>query len=422
MSSDGEYRSVLDHTALLLRLSRMFNSSLDLEEVLNSVMDEVVVTLHAERGFIMLQDPVGGFQFKVARGIHQEAILDPQSEISLSIAHQVAADGVPVLTSNAQEDNRFSGRTSVIFLGLRSILCVPLSVKEKIIGVVYVDNRLVKGIFTSSDLELLSAIASSAAIAIENARLYQVAIEKGRLERELQIARQVQSSLLPKEIPTHPGWEFSALWQPARQVAGDFYDFIRLGPEQLGLLIADVTDKGVPAALFMAMAHTILRASLRKPSSAAADIRRANRLICAETTSNYFVTVFYAGLDLKSGQVTYVNAGHPPALWCRAVERMEVIPLILSGMALGIDPNASYDQQVIQLEPGDYILGYTDGVTEAFNDKQEMYGESRLMSEITKLTTLKPAVILDAILHLVIGWSENSEYFDDITLLIANRL
>jgi sigma-B regulation protein RsbU (phosphoserine phosphatase) len=411
-----------DHTTLLLRLSKMFNSSLDLEEVLNCVMDEVVVTLHAERGFIMLQEPGGGFQFKVARGIHQEAITDPKSEISLTIAQQVASVGVPVLTSNAQEDDRFSSRNSVIFLGLRSILCVPLSLKGKSIGVVYVDNRLARGVFTPLDLELLSAIASSAAIAIENARLYQVAVEKGRLERELQIARQVQVSLLPKEIPVRPGWEFSALWQPARQVAGDFYDFIQLGPGQLGLLIADVTDKGVPAALFMALAHTILRASLRKPFSAAADLKRANRLICAESTSDYFVTVFYAGLDLKSGQMTYVNAGHPPSFWCRPAENVNITPLVHTGMALGIDPTASFDQQTIQLEPGDYVLGYTDGVTEAFNQGQEMYGESRLRSEVTQYSTLKPSKILEAILRSVTTWSAGSEYFDDMTLLIANRL
>jgi serine phosphatase RsbU (regulator of sigma subunit) len=419
---NGENGSVVDHTALLLRLSKMFNSSLDLEEVLNCVMDEVVVTLHAERGFIMLQEPGGDFQFKVARGIHQAAISDPQSEISLSIAHQVASAGVPVLTSNAQEDDRFSSRNSVIILRLRSILCVPLSIKGKTIGVVYVDNRLTRGIFTPPDLELLSAIASNATIAIENARLYQVAVEKGRLERELQIARQVQVSLLPKEIPTYPGWEFSALWQPARQVAGDFYDFINLGHGQLGLLIADVTDKGVPAALFMALAHTILRACLHRPSSAAADMTRANRLICSGSTSGYFVTVFYAGLDLKSGQMTYVNAGHPSPIWYRPGEKVDIIPLIHTGMALGIDPTASFDQQVIQLKPGDYVLGYTDGVTEAFNQGQEMYGESRLQSEVIKYFTLKPSKILEAVLHSVTDWSTTPEYFDDITLLIANRL
>ncbi len=419
---NGENWSAIDHTALLLRFSRMFNSSLDLDRVLNCVMDEVVRTLRAERGFIMLEEPGGEFQFKVARGIRKEAIPDPCSEISLGIAHQVASTGMTILTSNAKADDRFKQRKSVIFMELRSILCVPFFIKERIIGVVYVDNRLPIGVFTPQDLELLSAIASTAAIAIENARQYQVAIEKGRHESELQIARQVQSSLLPKEIPTCPGWEFSALWQPARHVAGDFYDFIWLGQDQLGLLIADVTDKRVHAALFMALSHTILRASLHKLSSAAADLKRANRLICAESTSGHFVTVFYAGLDLKSGKMTYVNAGHPAPFWCKHGKNRDMIPLVHTGMALGIDSSASFDQQVIQLEPGDFILSYTDGVTEAINEQHEKYGENRLQSDVVKNITLKPAQILEAVHRSVMEWSANPEFLDDITLLIANRL
>ena len=413
-------QSPVDYTALLLRLSRMFNSTLDLDEVLSVVMDEVISALHAERGFIMLQEPGKDFQFKVAHGIHREAIQAPQSEISLSIARQVATSGLALLTSNAQDDERLSSRRSVIFLGLRSVLCVPLSIKERILGVIYVDNRLVDGIFTQQNLELLNAIASSAAVAIENARLYQLAIEKGRLERELQIARQVQSSLLPKEFPIYPGWEFSALWQPARQVAGDFYDFIRLGRDQLGLLIADVTGEGVPAALFMTMAHTVLRASLRKPSTAAADMARANRLICADSTMGYFVTVFYAGLDLKSGLLTYVNAGHPPVCWNRPGTQ-QVNLLARTGMALGIDAGTRYVQQTIQLEPGDYIFGYTDGVTEAFNRQQDEFGQERLISVLRQENLAKPAQVLDAVLQAVMHWTADPEIADDITLIIASR-
>ena len=415
-----EDRPAADHTALLLRLSAMFNSSLDLEEVLNTVMDEVIVPLRAERGFIMLRDKEGEFQFKAARGIHQASVQDPRAELSLGVAHQVASSGVPVITSNALGDDRFSEHESIIYLKIRSILCVPLTIKTQVIGVVYLDNRLTKGVFTQSDLELLTAIAASAAIAIENARLYQVAIDKGRLESELQIARQVQTSLLPETIPTFAGWDFSALWKPARQVAGDFYDFIWLGPDQLGLIIADVTDKGVPAALFMALTHAILRASLHSPASAAADLQRANRLICDESTSGYFVTIFYAGLDLKTGQMTYVNAGHPPPLWRRAAGQA-ITPLAHTGMALGVDPDVRYTQQTIQLEPGDYLLAYTDGITEAFNARQEAYGENTLRSELARSAALDPSGILDAVYRSVTGWSSNPDYVDDITLLIASR-
>ena len=248
--------------ALLVRLAQAFNSSLDLDQVLGRVMDEVIAAVHAERGFVMLHEAGGQLVFRVARGIDQRTIEDPSFQISRGVLAQVAAEGRPVLTSDAQHDDRFSMRQSIVSLGLRSILCVPLVVRDQVTGVIYVDNRLHAGIFTPADLELLTAIASSAAIAIENARLYQAAVETGRLERELQMARELQAGLIPHETPHAPGWEFVARWQPARQVAGDFYDFIPAAGDHIGIVVADVADKGMAAAIFMALTRSTVRASL----------------------------------------------------------------------------------------------------------------------------------------------------------------
>src|SRR4030042_698982 len=217
-----------ERLALLYRLSQTFNSSLDLDQVLNLVMDEVIAVTGAERGFLTLREANGSLMFRVARGRDQKTIDDPQFQISRSVVERVAQEGEPILTSDAQKDDRFSARQSVVILGLRSILCVPLKIKDQVLGVIYVDNRLQTGIFSEADLELLTAIASSAAIATENARLYQVAVEKGRMARELQMAREVQASLLPQETPQGPGWEFAACWQPARGGAGGYYDLTPL--------------------------------------------------------------------------------------------------------------------------------------------------------------------------------------------------
>jgi GAF domain-containing protein len=195
-----------DRLALLYRLSQTFNSSLDLQEVLNRVMDEAIAVMHAERGFVMLREPDGSLGFRVARGLDRETIDAPQFQVSRGVVTWVAQEGQPVLTSDAQRDDRFSMRDSVRALGLRSILCVPLVVRGRVSGVVYVDNRMQAGIFEQPDLELLASIASNAAIAIENARLYQLAVEKGRMERELQMAHEVQAGLLPREAPRVPGW------------------------------------------------------------------------------------------------------------------------------------------------------------------------------------------------------------------------
>ncbi|MEK9164520.1 MAG: GAF domain-containing protein, partial [Chloroflexota bacterium] len=171
-----------DHLALLYRISQTFNSSLDLNEVLNQVMDEVIAVTRAERGFLVLREADGRLMFHAARGVNQQAIESPQFQISRGVVERVANDGQPILNADAQSDAQLAGRQSVMMLGLRSILCVPLQLKGKILGVIYVDSRLKVGIFGTNDLELLTAIAASAAVAIENARLYLLAVDKGKLE------------------------------------------------------------------------------------------------------------------------------------------------------------------------------------------------------------------------------------------------
>ncbi len=368
---------LIDRLELLYRLSQAFNSSLDLDQVLERVIDEVIAATHAERGFIMLRAADGGLAFRAARGIERQTIEEPKFQISRSIVESVAQTAKPVVTSDAQQDAQFQSRHSVMSLRLRSILCVPLLHKGTMLGVIYVDNRLQVGIFTGKDLDLLNAIAASAAIAIENARLYQVAVEKGRLERELQVARSVQTSLLPRATPQIDGWEFAAWWEPARQVAGDFYDFIPTGGGQLGLVIADVSDKGMPAALFMALSRSTVRASVTATTTPLDGITQANRLICADATDGMFVTLFYAQLDPSTGDLQYVNAGHNPP-WLYDSKTDELSLLTRSGMPLGVDEVGSFGQRGIRLASGDLVLLYTDGVTDALNARGEEFSMERL--------------------------------------------
>lgn len=409
---------------LLYRLTQTFNSSLNLDEVLNRVMDEVVQVVKAERGFVMLTDGEGSMVFKAARGIDRITIDDPQFQVSRSIVERVAREGRPVLTSDAQSDKRFSMRQSIRLLGLRSILCVPLSLKDKILGVIYVDNRLQTGIFSPSDMDLLSAIASTAAIAIENARLYQLAVERGRLERELQMARQVQASLLPSAVPEIEGWEFVATWQPARQVAGDYYDFIPLEGGNLGLVIGDVTDKGMPAALFMALTRTSIRAYLSYADSPLEGILKTNNQICMDSTDGMFVTLFYAQLEPESGVLTYVNAGQNPPILIRSLAdgSAKLTNLTKTGMALGVNCETSYGQKQITMERGDSLLIYTDGLTDAFNQEGKEFGVKRLEEVMIDQKDRSAGEIVSSILFSVQEFSAASDPYDDITVLMIKRL
>jgi phosphoserine phosphatase RsbU/P len=414
-----------DRFALLFRLTQTFTSSLDLNEVLNRVMDEVIATIQAERGFVMLVEEDGNLDFRAARGFDHHDIQAPEFEISRGTVARVAQEGQPILTSDAQTDERFRGRQSVQNLKLRSVMCAPLKVKDRVTGVIYVDNRVKTDIFTSSDLDLLGAIASVAAIAIENARLYQVSVKEARMEQELQTARRMQISLLPGEVPLNPGWEFAAFWKPAREVAGDFYDFIPLPDGKLGLVIADVCDKGMAAALFMAVSRSILRASLGNSPTSAEDISHANRSICGDSNIGYFVTLFYALLDPASGLLTYVNAGHnPPLLYQSSTGSSQTIPVELTrtGIALGADPQSPYHQETIQLDPGDFIFLYTDGITEAEDLAGKAFGLLRLQQILQEHLSESASEIISRVEKTVTEFTASATPFDDIALMVVRRL
>lgn len=410
-----------DRLSLLYRLTQSFNSSLDLNEVLNRFIDEVIETLHAERGFVMLFGPEGQQDFSVARGIDRQTIDQPHSQISQSVVRRVISDGQPILTSDAQTDTRFNMRESIMLLGLRSVMCVPLKVKDQVKGVVYADNRFETGIFTQADLDLLSTIASIGAIAIENARLYQMAIEKGRLQRELQLAREMQTSFLPQDVPHLPGWEFASRWEPAREVAGDYFDFIQLNQDLLGLVIADVTDKGAAAAMFMIFTNSIVRASVHPAMPPAESMRNANRLICSKSNNAMFVSLVYLQLDPAAGQAIYVNAGHnPPLYYCASADEFQ--RLSRTGMVMGIDPETPFEQRSIHLEPGDFLFLYTDGLTDAIDAENQPFGMQRLESILSEHRRASAEEIISEVEEAVCTHSVDTTPLDDITMLLVKRL
>lgn len=410
-----------DRLAMLYRISQTLISTLDLREVLNRVMDEVIAVTRAERGFLMLRGQDGSLAFRAARGIEQQTIEEPEFQVSRGIVERVAVEGKPLLTSDAQLDPLLGGRASVRLIGLRAVMCVPLVLKGTIQGVVYVDSRLQSGVFSSEDLELLAGIASSAAIAIDNARLYQVAVEKGRMERELQMAREVQASLIPQSAPRVPGWEFAGWWQPAREVSGDFYDFVPFGDGHTGLVIGDVTDKGMPAALFMAHARSIVRACAGAASDALSAVRAANATLCAETTNGMFVTLCLAHLEPASGRLAYVNAGHnPPLHWDH--DRKALQPFARPGLPLAIEASAAYAEGVAEIEPGDLVILYTDGVTDATNSGGELFGLDRLQSVVARYADASAEEVREKLRSAMAEFIGPAAPYDDVTFLIARRL
>jgi sigma-B regulation protein RsbU (phosphoserine phosphatase) len=254
-------------------------------------------------------------------------------------------------------------------------------------------------------------------------RLLDEEVKRQRLEEELAIGRQIQLSLLPARCPDIPGWEFTAVYRAARQVGGDLYDFIASpdDPHHLNIVIADVTGKGIPAALFMAFSRTIIRAESRAGHSPATTLQRANQFILQDIHYRLFLSIFYATLDTRSGRLVYANGGHDWPLWRRS-QSGEIETLGASGLLLGVFKDVRLEERDIEVAPGDFLIFYTDGLTEARNAAGEFFGQERLTETIG--TTAPPSAdhLLRTIVDAVENFTGATPRADDFTLVIVKRL
>ena len=313
-------------------------------------------------------------------------------------------------------------------LARNAMLAFSLTSKRELVGLMLADYAGPEHRSTQRLMTILSGIAGQAAIAIENDRLLREAAEQERMKQELEVAKRIQASFLPECCPPVPGWDLAAYWRSAREVGGDFYDFIPLparlgdvgGQGRMGLVIADVADKGVPAALFMALSRTLLRTVSidgRPPSEA---VSRTNDLILADARSDLFVTMFYIILQPWSGEVVYVNAGHMPPLVVRA-EEGTAEELRVPGMALGILPDVQFGEQSSHLQQDDTLVLYTDGVTDAMNARQESFGLERLKELVRNHRHETVQDLAQTINEAVAEFVGEATQFDDFTLVLAKR-
>jgi sigma-B regulation protein RsbU (phosphoserine phosphatase) len=403
-----------EHLRALWDITGTMNSSLDFDEVLNNVMDSVMQLTNAQRGFLMIADDSGELRTLIIKGGDGELL--ENEGYSTTIVREVVRTRQALLTNNAQFDDRYQPGQSIIMRGLRAILCAPMLVKDRLVGVVYVDTSMRAGNFSQADAELLHSVAGQAGIAIENARLYTVAVEKGRMERELQMAREIQQALLPQELPDVAGYEISPLWRAARETAGDFYDTFLLDDGHFGTVIADVSDKGAGAALFMAVARTMIRTNAFVGLSPVEIIGRTNDLILEDADSGMFVTIYHSHF-YQDGRSLHVNAGHnPPLIYRHATKTVEFMPR--GGRAIGWFPDNPLQLLEVQLSAGDVILYYTDGASEAENPEGEMYGEARMMQVFQRNATKSAVEILTLLNEDILRFCRGKPAVDDITMLV----
>ena len=297
---------------------------------------------------------------------------------------------------------------------------MPLIAADEPIGAMLVDDVCNTHMFSPRRVRILSGIANQAAVAIENYRLQEREAERISFARELELAHGIQSKLLPQSAPQPPGYEIAYRWQSAREVGGDFFDFIPIAGGAVGLVVADVSDKGIPAALYMMFARTLLRATAISGRSPAVVLERANELMLADSASDMFVTAYYSVLDPKTHRLTVASAGHNLAVYAPAGDS-EPIPLITAGIPLGILTPAGIGEQQLELAPGDLVVFYTDGVSEAFSTEGEAFGDERLMALVKENRARTASEIAAAIAEAVQTFIGDETQSDDITLIVLKR-
>lgn len=411
--------------ATLLELSNQLLSRLDRGELTNYLVEEVRSLMEADACTLVLPDEEPEYlAFRAASGWKT----DPVTAGRRAPANELSGPGLvmqtqqPLLVRDLQQDDSAPWMPAWLQAeGFRGHAVMPLIAEGNSIGALVIDSRTPRQL-DEDQVRFLQLLTNQAAIAIEKARLHEEALIQQRMAEELKVARRIQLSLLPDTLPRVPGWDFAAFYRPARQIGGDFYDFFDLPGKssEWGILIADVADKGVPSALYMALCRTVIRTIAFTGRSPASALMRASNLILEDSRSDLFLSALYGKLDTDTGRLIYCNAGHNPALWLR-VATGEFQELTTQGIVLGAFENIELEEKRVDLDSGDLLILYTDGVTEAIDPHEREFSLHRLKEVVTSNAKRSAQEILDSIVNAVDSFAQDAPPFDDLTLVLVKR-
>jgi len=408
VSKGGEKTSAMQ---ALIQAGRVLLENRPLSELFPLILDLAVQAVGAQRGALMSLE---GDQLTL-RAHKGEGF-----RISSYVRDQVIKEKASILVRDAQLDAAFKDRMSIVEQKVHTMMAAPLQTEERIMGLIYVDSPFILREFTRDDLSLLTVMANTAAIRIENARLAEIEEADRRIQRDLSQAAEIQRGALPSAPPRVAGADLAGFNAPCRTVGGDYYDYFVYPDGRTGLALGDVSGKGMPASLMMMALHARVQVLASDPTDLAAFMTRLNKSTCANCPSNRFITFFFCVLDAATGEVAYANAGHNPPVLMRASGEAHMVEG--GGPVLGLLSMAPYQEMRLRLEPGDLLAIYSDGVTEATNTSEEEFGEERLL-EVLRTNRAEPAGnIVQAVRTALAAFTAKAPQADDITLVIAKRL
>ena len=402
---------------IIYQVTDAIRSVFDLDELLNAIMDTVLDVFKPDSAYLLMRDPETG---EVRPSVVRTADGESEVRISRSIVNRCINEGVSLLVSDAAMDQRFAEAQSIILNRIRTAIVAPFIYKQEPLGVVYVDTRTRMVPYSREELELLTGITNQCAMAIINARLHGQIVEQHKLAREMEIARTIQMNLLPKVYPDLGQFDVSAMSLPAKDVGGDYYDFIALPDGREAIAIADVSGKGVPAALLTATTRSYVQSETQHPEKPlTAVMERINRMVHRDVTNDMYVTMVMGYLDQASGALEYVNAGHNHPVLLRAGGGVE--HLTVGGLFLGIMEDTRYDCGAVVLRPGDVLLLTTDGVTDILSPAGEAFGSERLMQLLVSNAGRSAEEIRNVIYEACVKHRAEADQFDDFTLIVLKR-
>ncbi len=411
----------------VLSITSLLNSQLDLKELLNKIMKTAKNVMQAEIAALALIDEERGdlvFQLAVSgKGSLIESLGGLQRmKLGSGINGTVSETGKAILVKDYYDhpsyNSEYEKRTGIPF---GSFLCVAIKVKGKILGSCSVIRRRGTGLpFTGKDVSLFQVFCDNAALAIRNAKTHQVLLENQKLESDIEFSRSVQESFLPESVPTHKKYLFAGNTLPSKAVGGDFYDFIRFDKDHMGIFLGDVSGKGFPAALHMARLMSDFRNISQTTSDPARVLSEVNKILCERARRHtMFATALFILLDFKNDIVCASNAGHLPLMVCRGGNKIyEKAPA--SGPPLGILPDTAYEQTRFSLKPGDLVCLFSDGLLEAKNNRDKLFGLKRI-KKILRKQDYKPKGLIAELQNKILDFSKNVPQSDDITIVSFKR-
>lgn len=403
--------------SILNDLAREIGASVNSQDVMQTVISRSLRAVNAEQGVITLSPTAKNGKMKtLVRSMATTGDKKPY-HVDQALLGWMQLNKTPLLISNPGSDERFKG---VLWDDrITSVLCVPLLIKSQLTGILTVFNKKGDENFTAEDQRLLAILASQSAQVVENARLHEEEHNYMRMQEELRLASDIQLGLLPKENPNVPGYDIYGFSLPAHTVGGDYYDFIVQDDEHFAVCLGDVAGKGLPAALVMSNMQATIRGQARPEHMPGECLTLSNQLLFHSTTSNKFATLFYGQLHVHSHEFFYANAGHNRPLLVKSNGDME--KLDTAGLALSIVEHETYENDKVVFEPGDMLLIYSDGITEAMNANSDEFEEDRLVNVVKDNLTQSAEDIVMAVNATVQDFVDGAEQSDDMTIVIIKR-